>query len=84
MGEHREFIAMFEHMGMGVWSIDDQIADTANEVVRCGECIYKRMGWNGKRPAASDWFFCAYWGGHEITNPCGYCAWGERRVKGDA
>ena len=48
-------------------------------VVRCRDCRYKRGNWNGKRPAAGDWFFCAYFGGCEMTEPDGFCAWGEPR-----
>ena len=53
--------------------------DIRERVTRCSDCVYKRKSWNGKRPAFSDWFFCAYDGGREITKPDGFCAWGERR-----
>lgn len=54
------------------------------EIVRCRDCAYKRNGWNGKRPTFSDWFFCAYCGGHELTNLNGFCAWGEKAVKDES
>lgn len=49
-------------------------------IVRCKDCNHRRKSWNGKRPDfIPDGFFCWYWGGHELWNPDGYCAWGERR-----
>lgn len=41
MNEHREFIGTYENMGLDVWSVDDQIADTSNEVVRCKNCAHR-------------------------------------------
>lgn len=49
-------------------------------IVRCKDCKHRRKSWNGKRPDfIPDGFFCWYWGGHELWNPDGFCAWGERR-----
>lgn len=50
------------------------------EIVRCKDCAHMRKSWNGKRSAfVPDGFFCAYWGGHELWEPDGFCKWGERR-----
>lgn len=49
------------------------------KITRCRNCIYKRDGWNGKRPDFFDWFFCAYWGGHQLTDLDGFCKWGDGR-----
>ena len=56
-----------------------EIALAREEIVRCRDCAYNRNRWNGQRPTFSDWFFCAYWGGHELTNLDGFCAWAERK-----
>lgn len=64
------------------WAIDyngESLFKDCEEIVRCRDCAYKRNGWNGKRPTFSDWFFCAYCGGHELTNLNGFCSWGEKR-----
>ena len=78
MGEHREFVATFEKMGEGVWSIDYQIADTSQEVVRCKDCIHCEEAINGKA-------LCGRFsmeGHHGTLYPTvewdGFCKWGER------
>ena len=71
MGEHREFIGSYEKMGDGVWSIDDQIADTSQEVVRCKDCTH----WT--EDEAEYYHYCGEWCGQ--VEPDGFCKWGERR-----
>lgn len=75
MGEHREFIGSYEKMGEGVWSIDDQIADTSQEVVRCREC--RRFVENATPNDDEHPHFCTKHGIDEVV-PDGFCAWGER------
>lgn len=59
---------------------NDNGGELREEIVRCKDCSYMRKSWNGKRPAfVPDGFFCAYWGGHELWEPDGFCKWGERR-----
>ncbi len=71
--EERESFVNLDHYG------------TIHEpIVRCKDCVYKRNGWNGKRTTFSDWFFCAYCGGHELTNLNGFCSWGEKAVKDES
>lgn len=70
MTEHREFIGSYERMGDGVWSVDDQIANVSNEVVRCGECKFY----------LEEHKWCYHFEDSEFCpEPDGYCAWGERR-----
>lgn len=76
MGEHREFVASFERMGEGVWSVDDQIADPANEVVRCRDCRHFI------EDSESCMFFHSLPFGDEVevmVHQNGFCAWGERK-----
>lgn len=78
MGEHREFVASFESMGEGVWSVDDQIANVSNEVVRCRDCKhYSNCEWI---LATDVMHVCHFWHGEPTkVEPNGYCAWGVRR-----
>lgn len=77
-----EFI--YHSKGAPMRDASGNIALARERVVRCKDCAYKRNGWNGKRPTFSDWFFCAYCGGHELTNLNGFCAWGEKAVKDES
>ena len=59
---------------------DEYMAVPATPIVRCRDCRCRRKSWNGKRPDfVPDGFFCAYWGGHQLWEPDGFCAWGKRR-----
>ena len=74
MGEHREFIGTYEKMGEGVWSIDDQIADTSQEVVRCKDCVSCYRDEDG--------MWCCLYGTGFYRRPryeADYCSKGKRR-----
>ena len=68
MGERAEFISTYENMGLDVWSVDDQIADIRNRIVRCRDCQ--------SLIDCGDHYLCVMWGCP--TEPDGYCHKGER------
>ena len=73
MGEHREFVASFERMGEGVWSVDDQIADPSQEVVRCRDCNFS------EQPEGQGGVFCLRMCFLIDDEGLGFCSWGERK-----
>lgn len=68
MGERAEFIGTYENMGLDVWSVDDQIADIRNRIVRCRDCeeLSDALG----TPWCDEF--------DHGTSLNGYCAWGKR------
>ncbi|MBQ1449887.1 MAG: hypothetical protein IIZ12_03005 [Eggerthellaceae bacterium] len=72
---------IYHSKGTPLCDVDGEISLPRSEIVRCKDCKLKRDSWNGKHPTFSDWFFCAYWGGYELTQLDGYCAWGIKKVE---
>lgn len=67
MGEHKELVASFEHMGNGVWFVDTAwaLGDEATEIVRCRDCVDYNVKW------------CKLFGG--MRDEFDFCSKGERR-----
>lgn len=74
MSEHREFIGSYERIG-DCWSVDDQIADPANEVVRCRDCRHFDSGEVG----GGEWYGCELLDFAMPDMENGFCKWRQRR-----